>query len=130
MTLMAADDDFQRLISILREEGYGAIAGEVLQEIESGREIKIQLEDGTTLVRREKIADGEKLHEALHMLRVLLVEPVLKFAAAERVASNLCDATTEIAFVDVEGKASRFDKKQVELAYKLKFILNELARGT
>ena len=131
---MPVNSDVMQLVSILEEEGFGALAGELLTEINLGRELNVDHGDGATtmmtetsvdedlgpdaLLRREPIPDDEQLSEAVRFLRLRLVEPVRRLAEAERIAAELSREQgpggthpqtsrmgVKIAFVDSLGDA-------------------------
>src|SRR5687767_8782279 len=106
---MAISRDVSQIISILQEEGFEALAGELLAEISRGREVEkpdsvdVQRSMGepATVIQRVPIAEEEQLREAMSFLRLRLVDPVRAFAQAERIASELADAPgTRIRFID------------------------------
>ena len=110
---MAISRDVWQIISILEEEGFGAIAGDLLSEISRGREtekfkqpgFQDGIDDQTSVVVRLPISEENQLREAISFLRLRLVEPVRALAKAERMASDLADVpNTRIRFIDpVDG---------------------------
>lgn len=128
---MPVNADVMQLVQILEEEGFGALAGELLMEISLGREPNVDDGEGFESMKsdasaeddfdsherpsREPIPDDEQLSEAVRFLRLRLVEPVRHLAEAERIAEELVreqnpDGTpqtprmgTKILFVDPLG---------------------------
>jgi hypothetical protein len=112
---MAVNAEVMELVRLLDEEGFGWLAGELLSEISLGRETaqdaaqKILVADGededeAELVERVEIPDAEQLGEAVHFLRLRLVEPARALAEAERIAGALSDREAiRVAFVDGNG---------------------------
>lgn len=140
---MVASDEIRRIITILIEEGFGALAGELLTEISLGREIEIPAgavtplqgpEDGETFVVRVPIADEQQLAEAISLLRLRLVEPVRALAEAERIAGELVGVQgVRIRFInpeerkEIEALSSR-DIADRDLADELDDLLGRLPR--
>lgn len=102
---MATRDDVRQIIAILDEEGFGALAGELLTEVSLGRELYSVPETESV---RVPISNDEQVDELMHLLRLRLVEPVRALAKAERLAGALradgVDQTgsspVPIAFID------------------------------
>lgn len=102
---MPVNTDVMQIVQILEEEGFGALAGELLMEINLGREPNVDDGDGAETMKsetsaeddfdphgrpsREPIPDDEQLSEAVRFLRLRLVEPVRHLAEAERIAEEL-----------------------------------------
>lgn len=105
---MPSSDDLRQLIAILDEEGYGALAGEVLTEINLGREIeKPVVADGdragadATSLTRVPLDEDDQFDAALRLLELRLVAPARAFAEAERIAGRLSDSgATRLRFID------------------------------
>ncbi len=130
---MTVSRDVMILVGILEEEGFGALAGEMLTEITLGREVSSaprpqtrdrDLDDHRDEARpkREPIPEDQQLAVALEIVRLRIVEPVRRLAEAERIAGDLAPrpvvATVEpaaerkrvvpvrIEFVNAEGDAA------------------------
>ncbi|MBT2134645.1 hypothetical protein KK137_09895 [Croceibacterium sp. LX-88] len=113
---MAISDDVRQIILILEEEGFGALAGEILTEISLGREVEKEdfLEDRSdkaraveTIVLRVPIEEPDQLQVAMDILRSRLVLPVRAFVEAERIASELVgDGQVRIGFIDPEQRTA------------------------
>jgi hypothetical protein len=101
---MPVNGDVLQIVRILDEEGFGALAGELLMEISLGRELDVGRGDVTMLdrpsfseddldldawSRREPIPDDEQLGEAVNFLCLRLVEPMRRLAEVERIAADL-----------------------------------------
>lgn len=97
---MPVNADFMELISILAEEGFEALAGELLNEVATGRELREPGDDGSAPYgitegqadqdpQVQPIPDGEQLGYAMRLLRLRLVEPVRRLAEAEQVAGRI-----------------------------------------
>jgi hypothetical protein len=100
---MAVIDEVFEIVRILDEEGYGVLAGEVLAEINLGREVIG--EDGDAAVPRSPISEEEQLQEVRNILRLRLVEPARKLADAEMIAGRLSHrGAVRIRFVDPEDQ--------------------------
>lgn len=102
---MALNDDVRHLILILEQEGFGAIAGELMTELSLGRQVQ-GLSDENEGVARQAFADEEQLDFAMEFLRLRLVVPVRAFAEAERLAAELSEGqAVKINLVDpIEGQ--------------------------
>jgi hypothetical protein len=105
---MAVTADVMDLIRVLDEEGFGALASELLAEISvgrrSGREENSNLEEGEVVETGLPLSPEEQLNEAVRILRLRLVEPARHLAEAERIAAVLADRQQiAIRFVDEEG---------------------------
>jgi hypothetical protein len=63
---MAVSDDVTEIVRILNEEGFGVLAGEVLAEINLGREIVRgwHVEDEDATVSRSHTSEEEQLQQA------------------------------------------------------------------
>ena len=110
---MALTEDVRQVIAILEEEGYGALAGELMMEINLGRPVeKLRQtgaedrgEDADTAIVRIPLEGEEQLRDAMAFLRLRLVEPVRAFAEAERLASELSqNGSVRIRFIDPEER--------------------------
>lgn len=97
---MAVSEEVRQLIFILEDEGFGALAGELLTEISLGREVEKDLVAGEvgdravereTVVIRVPIAEEDQLREAMAFLRFRLVLPVRAFVEAERIAGQILE---------------------------------------
>lgn len=130
---MPLNDDVMQIVRILEEEGFGAIAGELLMEISLGKELVSEdqidalipvMESGDdepdvdAPIQREPIAEHEQVAAALDFIRLRLVEPVRRLAEAEQIAATFSSAAdetsrptfgqddirgTKISFVDLRG---------------------------
>lgn len=113
---MAISEDVRQIIFILEEEGFGALAGELLTEISLGREVEKEdyLEDRSdeagaveTVVLRVPIEEPDQLQVAMDILRSRLVLPVRAFVEAEKIASELVgDGQVRIGFIDPEQRTA------------------------
>jgi len=111
---MAIIEEVRQVIFILEEEGFGALAGELLTEISLGREVekgifndeqKTTADAGETVIARVPIDATDQLRAALDILRAGLVLPVRAFDEAEKIASELSgDGQFRIAFIDPEER--------------------------
>jgi hypothetical protein len=134
---MTSSLDLRQLISILDEEGYGVIAGELLAEISLGQELEKKEvpggeDDADSDIRRVPMDEEDQLAEAMRFLRLRLVEPVKAFAEAERIAGEIADAPgVRIRFIDpderyeIEPLSSR-DVGDAALAEELDELLERL----
>lgn len=100
---MDVSSDVMDVIRILNDEGFGALAGELLEEISLGREIEPEDAVGEESVdamgdedvrgdqptQRVPIPKDEQLRVAMHILQLRLVEPVRRLAEAERLAGQI-----------------------------------------
>lgn len=113
---MAISDDVRQIIFILEEEGFGALAGDLLTEISLGREVEkeVYVEDQSdkagaveTVVLRVPIEEPDQLQVAMDILRSRLVLPVRAFVEAEKIASELVgDGQVRIGFIDPEQRTA------------------------
>lgn len=140
---MATHPDVLQLISILDEEGFGALAGEVLTELNLGREVETfhgqtelfadtaEVTEKSEIIR-QPIAEEEQFEAAMEILRARLVAPVRAFAEAERIAAELAEVPPlGIRFVDPRtGEATQPDLGvsfgDARLAEKLDELLGRL----
>lgn len=132
---MATSREIRQLVQILDEEGFGSLAGEILAEINLGREMDRErgTKDGydQTIVRLP-IPENQQLFDAIELLRLRLVEPVRAFAQAERIAGMIVDAPPiRIRFIDPDERSelepiSRLDPGNSHLADKLDEFLHRL----
>ena len=105
---MATSDDVRQLIAILDEEGFGAIAGEILTEISFGREIEKSVAGDldarapeTTSLVRVPLDEDDQFDAALRLLDLRLVAPARALADAERIAGRLTGGqATRLRFID------------------------------
>ncbi|WP_156465712.1 hypothetical protein [Methylobacterium sp. Leaf106] len=110
------------MVTILNNEGFEVLAGELLSEIGLGREVREPGDFGAPpddthaqdpLVdlptRREAIPGDEQLGHAVRLIRLRLVEPVRRLAEAERIAGRIQDSmepsdkgsSVRVAFIPV-----------------------------
>jgi hypothetical protein len=128
---MALNDDVRHLILILDQEGFGAIAGNLMTELSLGRRVQALPDEGENIAR-QAFADEEQLDFAMEFLRLRLVVPVRAFAEAERIAGELSeDQTVKINLVDpIEGQIvepiSREKAGDAERADRLAEFLEKL----
>lgn len=138
---MAISEEVRQIIFILEDEGFGALAGELLAEISLGREFEKEIapdDDASRGTEREAVIvrmpidELDQLREAMELLRLRLVLPVRAFAEAERIASQLSDdGSVRIRFVDPEEGSeteplSRRDIGDASVADKLDALLERL----
>lgn len=138
---MAISDDVRQIIFILEDEGFGALAGELLTEISLGREVEKEIasdadanrgSERETVIVRVPIEETEPLRAALEFLRLRLVLPVRAFAEAERIAGQLSnDSSVRIRFVDPDERSeaeplSRRDIGDASVADELDALLERL----
>ena len=138
---MAISGEVWQLISILTDEGFGALAGELLSEMSLGREVEgqIRVEEHTgqaseleTVVRRAAIDESDQFDEALNFLRIRLVMPVRAFLEAERIASEIAQVgRTRIRFIEpnvrIEGEPlSHRDTSDASVVDQLDRLLGRL----
>ncbi len=106
---MAVSDDVIEIVRILSEEGFGVLAGEVLAEINLGREVVRDGfgEDEDAALSRLPTSEEEQLQQVTNILRLRLVEPARKLADAEMIAGRLSHREAiRIRFVDPEDRPS------------------------
>jgi len=111
---MAISEEVRQIIFILEEEGFGALAGELLTEISLGHEVEravpsdeqaIGSADLDTVIDRHPIKEEDQLREAMNFIRMRLVLPVRAFVEAEQIANELSDQHgVRIRFVDPEER--------------------------
>lgn len=138
---MAISEEVRQIIFILEEEGFGALAGELLTEISLGREVQKEIPSDEqvsrsleieTVIDRVPIEEGEQLREAMNFIRTRLVLPVRAFAEAERIASGLLEnGGVRIRFVDPDERIeaepiSRRDIGDASVADQLDAFLERL----
>lgn len=101
---MALTSDIRDLVRILDEEGFGAMAGELMTELSLGRPVEKEQEDDEPPAR-QPIADEEQIAFAIDFLRQRLVMPIAAFAEAETIAAEMSNGEpVKIEFVDpLEG---------------------------
>jgi hypothetical protein len=129
---MAVTAEVMQLVGLLDEEGFGALAGELLMEISLGSEKPVadgyispagasdgddDENDPDVGSQRIPIPDKDQLRAAAQFLRLRIVEPIRRLAEAERIAGELSSgrpsatsprlpaqaAHTRIEFVDTFG---------------------------
>lgn len=113
---MAISEEVRQIILILEDEGFGALAGELLTEISLGREVEkeVYFEDQSdrvstaeTVVVRLPIEAQDQLHVAMDILRARLVLSVRAFVEAEKIASDLSTSgNVRISFIDPEQRTA------------------------
>ncbi len=111
---MAISIELRQIISILEEEGFGALAGELLTEISLGREVENDAyfdeqagisDQAETIITRVPIEKSDQLGAAMGILRAKLVLPVRAFVEAEKIASELAvHGKVRISFIDPEQR--------------------------
>ncbi len=106
---MAVTEEVMAIIRILDEEGFGELAGDLLQEISVGRRDEDHDEEreaggGDVPTREVRFTPQEQMSEVMRILILRLAEPARHLAEAERIAANLSDRPgIAIRFVDPEG---------------------------
>jgi hypothetical protein len=100
---LAISPDIMLIVRALEQEGFSALAGELLTEISLGRELDLDDGQGTgiedvgvstegiapeTSLQWQPILEDQQLEVAVNFLRLRLVEPVRYLAEAERIASE------------------------------------------
>lgn len=138
---MAISEEVRQLIFILEEEGFGALAGELLTEISLGREVEKEIapdeqakrgDEIETVITRIPIEEPEQLREAMSFLRARLVLPIRAFAEAEQIASEFAhQGTVRIRFIDPNERVettplSTRDVGDVSVVDKLDALLERL----
>ncbi len=138
---MAVSEEVRQIVFILEEEGFGALAGELLTEMNLGREVEkfvVSEQDSDrasepeAVVVRVPIAEDDQLREAMAFLRLRLVLPIRAFAEAERIAGQLGrEGGVRIRFIDPEGRQeaeplSRRDFGDASVADALDGLLERL----
>ncbi|MFC3431287.1 MULTISPECIES: hypothetical protein [Sphingobium] len=113
---MAISEEVRQIIFVLEEEGFGALAGELLTEISLGREIEkeVYVENQSdkadlaeTVITRVPIEETDQLRTAIDILRARLVLPVRAFVEAEKIANEIAgDGQVRIEFIDPEQRAA------------------------
>jgi hypothetical protein len=112
---MAVSAEVMSVIRLLNEEGFGALAGEILIEIDLGREEEPSVDQAPVgfqelqTTKRIPFPEEDQLAEAMRILQLRLVEPARSLAEAERIAGALTDGKPiRILFVDDgdEGSSS------------------------
>ena len=113
---MAVSEEVRQIIFVLEEEGFGALAGELLTEISLGREIEKELyvenqSDKTdlaeTVITRVPIEEPGQLRTAIDILRARLVLPVRAFVEAEKIANEIAgDGQVRIEFIDPDQRTT------------------------
>lgn len=142
---MAISEEVTQIISILEEEGFGALAGELMTEISLGRPIEKILDifdpsdkadDRDTVISRVPIEESEQLFEATAFLRNRLVLPILAFGEAEKIANDIAgQGAIKIRFIDPDEKIetepiSRLEAGDDSIAIKLDDFLGRLTSMT
>jgi hypothetical protein len=138
---LAISEEVRQIIFILEDEGYGALAGELLTEISLGQEVEKETyvddrSDRTgaleTVVVRLPILESDQLSTAIDFLRARLVLPVRAFVEAEEIASELAgNGDTRIGFIDPEQRIatapiSTRDVGDASIANELDALLTRL----
>lgn len=107
---MAIDEDVMKIISILNEEGFGILAGDLMVEISQGRDQRELDEEALDTEKadydaRSPIASEDQLPAAMQILHRRLVAPAKALAEAERLLGELGQGKpVRIRFIDpVEG---------------------------
>jgi hypothetical protein len=113
---MAITEEIRQIIFILEDEGFGALAGELLTEISLGREVEkeVYIDDQPgrasafeAVVARIPIEPHDQLRVATDILRARLVLPVRAFVEAEKIASDLgAFGNVRISFIDPEQRTA------------------------
>jgi hypothetical protein len=122
--MMAISEEVRQIIFILEEEGFGALAGELLTEISLGHEVEKAIpqddhaggSDIETLIIRVPIEESDQLREAMNFIRMRLVLPVRAFAEAEQIAGRFSDkGGVRIRFVDPDERieAEPFSRRDI-----------------
>jgi hypothetical protein len=139
---MALNESVRQIIQILDEEGFGALAGELMMEVSLGREIERETgqTDNESGIEAEveliEIPDGEQLGYAMEFLRERLIQPVRAFGEAERMATELSGGKpVRIIFVDAEEDRedepmSTVESGDTRLADKFENLLERLPSAT
>ncbi len=142
---MAISEEVRQIIFILEEEGFGALAGELLTAISLGREVEkafhmdeqaIRRAEVETVIERVPIDEVDQLREAVSFLRMRLVLPVRAFAEAEQIASELSDTgNIRVRFIDPDERIeaepiSRRDIGDASAAEQLDAFLERLPSMT
>ena len=98
------------IVRMLDQEGFSALAGELLTEISLGRELDLDDGQGTgsensavssesivpeISLRRDPIPENQQLKAAINFLRLRLVEPIRYLAEAEHIASEFRSDTKQ-----------------------------------
>jgi len=138
---MATDPDVLQLAALLDGEGYGALAGELLTELNLGREVEGFVDRGSdgrpqdlreTEIKREPYPEDEHFAFAISFLRDRLVTSARMLAEAERIAGTLekaGGAPVLITFADEEGEGGDHVTRVAgdeHLAVKLEALLDRL----
>jgi hypothetical protein len=122
---MAISEEVRQIIFILEEEGFGALAGELLTEVSLGDEVEKGIPsddqvghggDTETVIMRVPIEEGDQLRAAMDFIRRRLVLPVQAFAEAERIAGGISDKHgVRIRFIDPDEQieAEPFSRRDV-----------------
>ncbi|MBE1528958.1 hypothetical protein GGC65_003414 [Sphingopyxis sp. OAS728] len=135
---MAVSDDVLDLTRLLNEAGFGAIAGELLTEIDRGRLEErpdpLGDDEANSVLVSVPYEEAEQFKAAIEMMRARLIAPARAFAEAERFASKLAGKPTEIHFVDPRGGKTVFAEGRgpigdTTLADELDAFLVELLSG-
>lgn len=132
---MATTPEVQQIIRILDDEGFGAVAGEILTEISLGRlvdRLRGEDTDADVVVEREAIPEDQQLARAIEIIRLRLVDPVRAFAEAEDIAGQIVGSgAVEIRFIDPESeietmRSPRLNPGDRSLADKMDEFLKRL----
>jgi hypothetical protein len=107
---MAINEDVMTIISILNDEGFGVLAGDLIVEISQGRDQRELSEEALDTEKAdydalEPIAPEDQLPAAMQILHRRLVAPAKALAEAERLLGEFGKGKpVRIRFVDpVEG---------------------------
>ena len=111
---MAIESTVMDIVRILDEKGFGWLAGELMTEIDLGRELDgegfksvegAEEDEERPAARRVPIPPEEQLGVAISILRLRLVEPARALAEAERIAGPFGDSeAVRIRFVGPLGE--------------------------
>ena len=109
---MAATPDILQLVAILDEAGFGQVAGELLTEVNLGKEMVVSPrerqsdDDEQTEASRQPFQDDEQYPFAMAFLQERLVIPAFKLAEAERIAGAIMKSkAVPIVFISAEADA-------------------------
>lgn len=107
---MAINEDVMTIISILNDEGFGVLAGDLMVEISQGRDQRELNEEALDTEKAdydalEPIAPEDQLPAAMQILHRRLVAPAKALAEAERLLGEFGKGKpVRIRFIDpVEG---------------------------
>lgn len=136
---MAVAEEIMELVRLLDEEGFGALAGELLEELNLGGSADSYPDDHGEVPDAVESADigsvssATQIERALLFLRLRLIEPARRLAEAEKLAGDLVgDEAIPIAFVDADGVARerpRDKPGRFDAADKLEAALTRVMRS-